>query len=205
MALVSDAGTPLISDPGATLVQAAHAAGIRVEPVPGPSALTAALSAAGFAGDLVHFVAFPPSKGSARRRWFDRLRELSGILVLYEAPHRIRDTLEAIIAIVGDRPCALGRELTKSHGELGVRPISEHLARLGDPRGEYTLVVSLPDAENSKPEIPADAQMLAEFGHMANAEASGGRRETVRRLADKYGLRPADVYSRLERAKKSVD
>jgi 16S rRNA (cytidine1402-2'-O)-methyltransferase len=205
VALVSDAGTPLISDPGAALVHAAHSAGIRVEPIPGPSALTAALSAAGFAGDLVHFAAFPPSKGTARRRWFVRLRELSGILVLYEAPHRIRDTLEAIIEAVGDRPCALARELTKAHEEFGVRPISDHLARLREPRGEYTLVVSLPDSANSKPEAPEDSQMLTEFGHMANRGGAGGRRETVRLLADKYGLRPADVYSRLERAKKSGD
>ena len=200
VALVSDAGTPLLSDPGAALVSAAHAAGIRVEPVPGASALTAALSGAGFEADAIHFAGFPPAKGTARQRWFERAAQLAGILVLYEAPHRIRDTLQDLLRRVGNRPCALGRELTKAHEELVVRPIMDHLAVLREPRGEYTVVLLLAGPEHVH-DIPSDDAMLAELGRLTENEGNS-RRQDVKRLAAKYGLRPREVYARLERAKK---
>src|SRR5919108_741811 len=120
VALVSDAGTPVISDPGARLVAAAHAAGVRVEPVPGPSAALAALSASGLSGDAFTFVGFPPARAEARRNWLRELAHETRPLVLYEAPHRIRDTLEDMFSIWGDRTIALGRELTKVHEEMVV-------------------------------------------------------------------------------------
>ena len=98
IALVSDAGTPVVSDPGAQLVAAAHAAGIRVEPVPGPSAAMAALSASGMGGDGFLFVGFPPARAGARTAWLSRLAAEPRPLVLYEAPHRIRATLEEMLA-----------------------------------------------------------------------------------------------------------
>ena len=203
IALVSDAGTPLVSDPGAALVAAAHAAGIRVEPVPGPSAAMAALSGAGFDGDLVHFGGFPPPKGAARQKWFDRAARLDGILVLYEAPHRIRDTLSDLARALGDVDVAMGRELTKAHEELVVKPISSHLADIVDGRGEYTLVARLPGESATALEAPDDALLLAEFGRMTDM-TDGDRRANVRRLAEKYSLSTKDVYQRLERAKKLV-
>jgi 16S rRNA (cytidine1402-2'-O)-methyltransferase len=106
IALVSDAGTPGVSDPGARLVAAAHAAGLRVEPVPGPSAAVAALSASGFGGDQFLFVGFPPARAQARRKWLTPLAAETRPWVLYEAPHRIRDTLGDMLAILGDRPVA---------------------------------------------------------------------------------------------------
>ncbi len=203
IALVSDAGTPLVSDPGAELVAAAHAAGIRVEPVPGPSAAMAALSAAGFQDDLVHFAGFPPAKGAARRAWFEQAARLRGVLVLYEAPHRIRDTLSDLREAVGDVDVAVGRELTKAHEELVVSPISAHLARLAEGRGEFTLVVRLPDPTDVAVEAPDDESLAIEFGHITE-NGGADRRDRVRELAKKYNLSTRDVYQRLERGKKLV-
>src|SRR5687768_10062443 len=109
VALVSDAGTPVVSDPGALLVAAAHAAGIRVEPIPGPSAALAAVSGSGLQGDQVLFVGFPPSRAIARKRWLEELKEEVRIVVFFEAPHRIRDTLADLLAVFGDRVIAIGR------------------------------------------------------------------------------------------------
>ena len=106
IALVSDAGTPVVSDPGALLVAAAHAAGIRVEPIPGPSAALAAVSASGFQAEQVLFVGFPPSRAIARKRWLEELRDEPRIVVFFEAPHRIRATLADLLAIFGDRVVA---------------------------------------------------------------------------------------------------
>jgi 16S rRNA (cytidine1402-2'-O)-methyltransferase len=200
IALVSDAGTPLVSDPGATLVSAAHAAGIRVEPIPGPSAVVATLSASGFSADLVHFAGFPPVKGTPRRQWFERVSELTGVLVLYEAPHRIRDTLAELLETVGDVPAAVGRELTKAHENLAVRPISRHLADLLPDKGEYTVVLQLLEESTKAMELPTDADLATEFGQLMDIEG-GSRRDRIRRLARKYGVTTRAVYDRLERAK----
>ena len=201
VALVSDAGTPLISDPGAALVTAAHAAGIRVEPVPGPSAAMTALSAAGFETDLVHFAGFPPPKGAARRQWFARVTTLDGVLVLYEAPHRIRDTLTELGELLDDVVVAVGRELTKVHEELVVSQISAHLARIQEGRGEYTVVVQLPTRSSTPVEAPTDATLVAEFGLIPDNDALSPR-DRVRSLARKYNLSTREVYQRLERSKK---
>jgi 16S rRNA (cytidine1402-2'-O)-methyltransferase len=204
IALVSDAGTPLVSDPGAFFVSAAHAAGIRVEAIPGPSALLAALSGSGFSAEVVHFAGFPPAKGTARRRWFDRVSALAGILVLYEAPHRIRDTLSALLESVGDVQAAVGRELTKAHEELVVRPISEHLQAPQRDRGEYTVVVLLPEAQAAVLETPSDQELRHEFGRMTS-DGDAPRREIVRQLARKYGLNTRDLYARLVGGHDSVE
>lgn len=200
IALVSDAGTPLVSDPGSRLVARAHATGIRVEPVPGPSAAMAALSAAGFDTELVHFAGFPPTKGRQRAAWFAEAGGMTGVLVLYEAPHRVRNTLQELLGAVGDREAAMGRELTKAHEELVVRPISTHLAHLGEPRGEYTIVVHLGKRDAKSVEMPDGLSLLREFGEITESSTSG-RRHAVRSLAAKYGRTSRDIYERLETAK----
>ncbi len=124
IAVVSDAGTPVVSDPGARLIAAAHDAGLRVEPVPGPSAALAVISGSGFGGEGFVFAGFPPARSGARAEWLSKLASETRPVVLYEAPHRIRQTLEAMLSILGDRTVALGRELTKLHEELVIRPIS---------------------------------------------------------------------------------
>ncbi len=204
IALVSDAGTPLVSDPGAYLVSQAHAAGVRVEPVPGPSAAMAALSAAGFGEGPVHFVGFPPPKGSARVEWFATIRSLTGTLVLYEAPHRIRDTLSDLLSVFGDRPTLLGRELTKAHENLVVRPITEHQAVLPEPRGEFTLVLDLPSHQPQVEPLPSDMELALELGRITENERVT-RRAALRTLAEKYGAPVREVYARVERAKASGD
>ena len=166
IALVSDAGTPVVSDPGARLVAAAHAAGVRVEPIPGPSAALAAISASGIGGDEFLFVGFPPSRAAARLAWLGRLAAEPRPLVLYEAPHRIQATLRDMLATFGDRVMVLGRELTKAHEELVVRPISQHLAEIGDGRGEYTLVVAAPVSVERHPDLPSAAVLYEEFGRL---------------------------------------
>ncbi len=204
VALVSDAGTPLVSDPGAYLVSQAHAAGVRVEPVPGPSAAMAAVSAAGFGEGLVHFVGFPPPKGAARREWFHTIRSLTGILVLYEAPHRFRDTLEDLSRIFGDCPMLVARELTKAHEELVVRPISTHLAALTEPRGEYTLVVQVPAQPSAPAALPSDAELAVELGQLTET-GRVARRAALRTMAEKYGTGVRELYARVERGKASGD
>jgi 16S rRNA (cytidine1402-2'-O)-methyltransferase len=194
VAIVSDAGTPLISDPGRLLVAAAHQAGIRVEPVPGPSALMAAVSAAGLPGEEILFLGFPPHRSNARKKWLERVQDERRLLILYEAPHRIAATLADVREVLGDRQAALGRELTKVHEQLVVRPISTHQNELGEPRGEYTLVIAAPDVTSEEtPRLPNAEELMVEFGHIAE---SGGRsrREVVRTLAHKYHVPTREMY-----------
>src|SRR5713101_2514268 len=118
IALVSDAGTPTISDPGQRLIQDAISAGIRIEPVPGPSAVIAALAICGFPSDSFYFMGFPPNKSKDRILWFERARTVAGTIVFYEAPHRIRETLEQFQRAIGDCEVVICRELTKAHESL---------------------------------------------------------------------------------------
>ena len=199
VALVSDAGTPVVSDPGAWLVAAAHQAAVPVVPVPGPSAVIAALSASGLTGDQFLFVGFPPSRSEARKRWLGELKDEPRLLAFYEAPHRIRQSLEDLLNVLGDRLIAVGRELTKAHEELVVRHISVVLAGLREPRGEYTVIVSPAVREESSAGAP-DAETLArEFGDLTNT-MPGSRREVIRELARRHGLSPRQVYQLIESA-----
>jgi 16S rRNA (cytidine1402-2'-O)-methyltransferase len=143
VALVSDAGTPGISDPGFLLVREARAAGIPVVPVPGPSAVITALSAAGIPADRFVFDGFLPIKPGRRLNRLRALHDLETTLVLYESPHRIVATLEAIREVFGEAPLVIARELTKQFEEIVSATPSEHLARLAAApiRGEFTVVV----------------------------------------------------------------
>ena len=201
VALVSDAGTPVVSDPGALLVAAAHAAGIRVEPIPGPSAALAAVSASGLQAEQVLFVGFPPSRAVARKRWLEDLRDEQRIIVFFEAPHRIRDTLADLLAIFGDRIISVGRELTKAHEELVVAPISQHLEHLSEPRGEFTVVVSGSERDSgAHAELPSLDTLVQEFGELTKC-GRGSRRDIVKDLAERYGVSSRDMYRLLESGK----
>ena len=144
VALVSDAGTPLISDPGFRLVQEAIRAEAQVIPVPGPSALTAVLSACGLPTDSFAFEGFLPAKKAARRKFLTGLREEDRTLVFYEVPHRMQESLRDILEILGDREIVLGREVTKVHEEFLRGPVSQLISDTGprEWRGEITVVVS---------------------------------------------------------------
>ena len=160
VALISDAGTPLISDPGFALVRACHAAGVRVSPVPGPSAVIAALSVSGLATDRFLFEGFLPRRPAARR---ERLQALAGepaTLVFYESSHRLPDTLEDLCAILGgDRKLALCRELTKLHETVRLDSPGRILDWVrqdeNQRKGEFVLVVSGAPSR----EAPADAEL----------------------------------------------
>ncbi|MGH7313897.1 MAG: 16S rRNA (cytidine(1402)-2'-O)-methyltransferase [Candidatus Rokuibacteriota bacterium] len=143
VALVTDAGTPGVSDPGFLLVHEARAAGIAVVPVPGAAAVVAALSAAGVPADRFFFEGFLPIKAGRRRTRLRALQALETTVVLYESPHRILATLEAIAEVFGERAIVLARELTKQFEELVRATPAAHLARLraGAIRGEFTVVI----------------------------------------------------------------
>jgi 16S rRNA (cytidine1402-2'-O)-methyltransferase len=144
VALISDAGTPLVSDPGFLLVREAVANGIRVEPIPGPSAPLAALVASGLPPYPFTFAGFPPPKSGKRRTFYRKLGELPHTLVFFESPHRILASLEDARAELGDRPAALARELTKLHEEVLRGSLSEIAAELEGReaiKGELVLVV----------------------------------------------------------------
>jgi 16S rRNA (cytidine1402-2'-O)-methyltransferase len=125
IALVSDAGTPVVSDPGQTLVALAREAGVRVEPIPGPSAVLAAISASGLPAPSFAFVGFPPSRSNDRDRWFRALKGRQELLVFFEAPHRVRDALSRLVMLFDqNKLIGVARELTKTHEQLVIRPIA---------------------------------------------------------------------------------
>ncbi len=166
--LASDAGTPLVSDPGAALVAQAWRRGLRVVPIPGPSALTAALAVAGMPAPPVLFCGFPPARRSERQAWLARIARVSATLVVYEAPHRLVASLADMLAILGDREVVLARELTKRHEEVRrttLRALADSLAD-APRKGEIVLVVAPPE-ENAAQDAPAEADVRA----MLRAEA----------------------------------
>lgn len=201
VALVSDAGTPMVSDPGAFLVATAHAAGIRVEPVPGPSAVVAALSASGLAEREFVFVGFPPSRAAARQAWLQRLASEPRAIVFYEAPHRIRATLTDMLAILGDRTVAVARELSKIHESLVVRPITSILEEgVLQERGEFTVIISGVRPNSTVEALPGAAALQAEFGQMTDAQGLS-RREAIRALATRYNVPSRQIFALLDEAR----
>jgi 16S rRNA (cytidine1402-2'-O)-methyltransferase len=202
IALVTDAGTPVVSDPGASLVAAAHAAAVRVEPIPGPSAAMAALSGSGIAADQFVFVGFPPARSADRKKWFQGLAGESRPLILFEAPHRIKETLADALQILGDREVAMGRELTKAHEELVVRQISGLLESSREPRGEYTLVIAPAQVIAEQADRPEPDKLLAEFGEMTNTQGLPPR-TAIKELAKRYALPSRTVYATVHRQRES--
>jgi len=200
IALVSDAGTPTVSDPGGRLIRAAIDAGVRVEPVPGASAVLAALAASGLPTATFAFMGFPPTRSTERKLWFQRLLAVGGTVVFFEAPHRIRATLDELQRLAGDCEVAVARELTKIHEQLVRGPISTVSDRLQDPCGELTVVINIGLMTNNR---PADVDLVAEFGQMT-ARAGTTKRRAVAELARKHGLAPNDVYTAIENARRTV-
>jgi 16S rRNA (cytidine1402-2'-O)-methyltransferase len=196
LAMLSEAGTPAVSDPGYRLVRAAIEVGARVVPVPGASALLAALVGAGLPTDRFLFLGFPPRKSGARRAQLLAVKDLAATLVLYESPHRTGETLEDLAATLGpDRAACVARELTKEHEEFVRAPLGELAARYREtrPLGEVTLVVAgapAPDAEGAAadPELTRRAQALLAAGYRTRDIADILAAETGRRRKDLYEL-----------------
>jgi 16S rRNA (cytidine1402-2'-O)-methyltransferase len=202
VALVSDAGTPGISDPGFRLVKAAREAGHDVYAIPGPSAVLAALVSSGFQTDSFTFLGFPPGKTKARRGWMDQLASQPRTVVFFEAPHRLRKTLEELAKVLGERPICVAKELTKVHEKLVVQPIQELLGALEPIRGEYVIVV--PAAQrpvDSVVQLPTDEQLTDYFCHIPES-VGDSRRARIARTARHFSLPSRRVYAALERAKK---
>ncbi len=190
VALVSDAGTPLISDPGYRVVAAALANGFSVVPVPGASAVLAALAASGLPADEFRFIGFLPAKAVARQTTLEDLAQSSGTVVAYESPHRILESLSAISEILGRRQMVLARELTKLHEEfLRGTPdeIRTQLSQRESIRGEITLLIA-PSREKEQIEDP-----LAEVARLEKEEGLD-RMQAIKNVAKRMGVPKRDVY-----------
>ena len=200
VALLSDAGTPVVSDPGLLLVRQALDAGVSVVALPGPSAVTAALISSGAPANSFTFVGFPPRRPSERKQWCEALATEPRTLIFFESPHRLVATLKLMKICWGDRMMALCREMTKMHEELVVRPISGLLSAIGSPRGEYTCVVwPAFQSQRTPSDLPPGADLLAELGRLT--EISGSRRSAVKELGRRYGRTARQMYTEVERAK----
>ncbi len=200
IALVSDAGTPLVADPGQRLIARAIAEGVEVVPIPGTSAVLAALAVSGYPADEFLFAGFAPSKSNDRKMWLGRLSDEPRTVVFFEAPHRIAKTLLDMNEILGDRPITIARELTKLHEQV-VRTTARAAPEASIPaRGEFTVVLGpYPKPELSTQTIDEQA-LTSYFYQMTNSEAMS-RRQAAAETARKFGLSPNDVYARLERLK----
>jgi 16S rRNA (cytidine1402-2'-O)-methyltransferase len=194
VALVSDAGTPLVSDPGFRLVREAHANHIDVSPIPGASAVTAALSSAGIATDRFCFEGFLPSKTAARRDALAKLASESRTLVFYESVHRIADCVADMVAAFGaDRRAFIGRELTKMHEQCVQDSLSGLLDRINSgeivSKGEFAVIVAGTSEEQESP-LEVDRLLLALEPHLAAKDAA-------KVAAEATGLKRNELYARL--------
>lgn len=193
VALVSDAGTPLVSDPGYRLAVEVIAAGGRVVPVPGASALLAALAAAGLPSDAFFFAGFLPSKAGQRRTRLEELRAVPGTLVFYESPRRLGESLAAMADVLGDRPAAVGRELTKAFEEVRrgtLAALAAAYAGEDAPKGEIVVCVAPPADAGPANASDVDALLLSLASEMGASKAAG-------EAARMTGAKKADLYRRL--------
>ena len=190
VALVTDAGVPAISDPGADLVRAAAEQGTNVIAIPGPSAVTTALSVSGMGGDSFRFVGFPPRARKARRELLTTLEAEPATLVFFESPHRIRAMLEDLAAVLADRPIAVCRELTKLHEEVFRGTPAEALAHFDYPRGEFVIVV-----QGAPPRKDVEADEEGARTALAALKAQGQtRRDAVAQVTDAYAVSKREAY-----------
>jgi 16S rRNA (cytidine1402-2'-O)-methyltransferase len=190
VALVSDAGTPLVSDPGYRVVTAAVEAGVTVIPIPGASAVLAALAASGLPTNEFRFAGFLPPKQLARKKALEELSAETATLVVYESPHRILDTLADIQEVMGSRPVVLARELTKLHEEFLRGPageIREQLQARSSVKGEITLVIGRAEEQSGIAGDPLEA-----IAALQNAGVE--RMEAIKSVAKRLGLPKREVY-----------
>jgi 16S rRNA (cytidine1402-2'-O)-methyltransferase len=205
VAVVSDAGTPGVSDPGARLVRAARQAGLRVDPIPGPSAITSILSASGMSLDRFAFAGFPPVRSNDRKRWLQWVEELDDTaVVFFEAPHRIHETLTQIRQLLVDRPIIVARELTKLHEEWTFLSQGSVQDSLPEPKGEFVVLIGAATATSEAICPIADAEIASLFGQIAN-NGMPTRRAAVKSVAQRLGMSPKAVYAALERVKSTSE
>jgi len=198
IALVSDAGVPLVSDPGYRLVTLCLRHRIPVVPIPGPSALLAALSASGLPNEEFLFAGFLPARSGERRRALERLRIEDRTIIFYEAPHRIEETLIDAHEILGDRPACIAREVTKLHEEFRRGSLAELAASLAEKpaRGEITLLIGPVPAEE-KSALRDTSQSLADRVDELIRQAKLDRKEALKLAAKERGLSKRAAYQEL--------
>ncbi|WP_343346534.1 16S rRNA (cytidine(1402)-2'-O)-methyltransferase [Sphingomicrobium sp. XHP0239] len=192
--LVSDAGTPLIADPGYKLVAAARAAGAHIGAVPGPNAALMALTLSGLPTDRFYFGGFLPVKDKARRDALAEIGSFDATLLFYDTGPRIVKSLAAALDVLGDRPAALARELTKLYEETVTGSLSDLAARYADapPKGELVLVIGPP----TKSHVPDDAAIDAAIDEALENETPSRAAKTV---AHRFGLKKNDIYARIQK------
>jgi len=196
IALVSDAGTPLISDPGFRIVQAAVDRGISVVPIPGASAVITALSVSGLPTDQFLFAGFLSARTGARRAKLNELRTVAGTLVFYEAPHRIKATLQEALEVLGNREAVIAREVTKLHEEFARGSLSQLIERLSSseaPRGEMVLIISGQAAELPSPSTTDPNVRLVERIEQLEGEGMD-QKSALKQAAKELGVKRADAY-----------
>ena len=192
LALVSDAGTPLLSDPGYPLVRAAVEADIAVVPIPGPTAAIAALVASGLPTDHFVFDGMLPRRGTARRGYVERIREETRTVVCYESPHRLLETLDVIAEVLPERTIVLARELTKMHEEFlrgGAAQLMERLQARGGVKGECVLLIEGAD----QPQRKWDVDAVEELASLLREEGVSGRL-AVKLLMRGFGVSRNEAY-----------
>ena len=200
IALVSDAGTPLVSDPGYHLVRKALKKGIPVVPIPGPSAVLTALAASGLPSDSFHFFGFMPSRATQRRKVIGELKDINTTVILYEAPHRILDTLADIDKLLGDRPVVVAREMTKLHEEFlrgTAAEIKKELASRSSVKGEFTVLIATA-IRKPKTEAPPNEVKEAVIALMNQGIS---RMDAMKSVAREHGLSKSAIYRIMEEAK----
>ena len=195
VALVSDAGTPAINDPGYELVCAALAAGHTVSPIPGPSAPVAALAASGLPTDSFLYLGYLPRKASERRALLGKIADLAYTLIFLEAPHRLLDTLVDLESSLGDRQIAVAREITKLHEQIWRGPVSGARAYFtkNEPRGEFTLVI----AGHKTAEKTAWTEEEVMLAIKSGLESGESPSALAKRVAEESGWERRDVYDRI--------
>jgi 16S rRNA (cytidine1402-2'-O)-methyltransferase len=198
VAVVSDAGTPAISDPGFRLVRTAIENNVRIVPLPGPSALITSLVAAGLPTNEFFFGGFLPARSGARRARFEEVRSIPGTLIFYEAPHRLAVSLKDAYEILGEREAVVARELTKLHEEFKRGRLSElaqHYSTVEQPRGEIVLLIDRTVLDQPATEHPANASIAT---LVKQFEANGlDHRAALKKAARELGLSRAEAYRRL--------
>lgn len=204
VALVTDAGTPGISDPAYRLVVAAIEQGITVIPIPGATALIVGLIASGLPTDAFLFLGFLPTKRQARREKLEALRTARETLVLYEAPHRIQETLQEAQAVLGNRQASLARELTKLHEQFLRGTLADISAQLQvqEPRGEMTLVIAGADETGEQP-LPGDESLSSLLAQIMQTGIS--RNDALKQLARRRGLSKKEAYRLLLEEKDNAE
>ena len=189
VALVSEAGTPGMSDPGYELIVAANQSGIPVVPIPGPSVVITALTISGLATDRFTYLGFLPRKTGSRRNLLESIANEPGTIVVLESPHRVLATLKDMLLVLGDRRIAVCRELTKIHEEVFRGRISQTIEHFTEPRGEFTLVIE-GKVETNKPRLTEEIERQLHKMRRSGETA----KESIAKVAGETGLSKKELY-----------